>query len=228
VRRRWLTLLTVALLVGSVAAFSYTERLKLKRSPVGVARFDRWLSPECDCPQATVSLSFLLRKPERIEVAVVDPDDNEVRRLATDARRPAGRIEFEWDGRNEEGAVVPDGPYRVRVRLLNERRTIVVPVDVRLDTKPPRVRDVDVSPTTVAAGEEVEIRFTTNEFGTPVVFVDGEAAERGPPGRPGERRLTWETLVPGTYEVAVAVEDRAGNLSEPAGPTTVLVAGALR
>jgi len=227
-RRRWPLLLAVALLLGSVAAFSYTEKLKLTRSPVGVARFDGWLSPGCDCRHEVARLSFLLRKPERVHVTIVDADGDEVRRLASNFRRPAGRIALEWDGRDEAGGVVPDGAYRVRVRLLEERRTIVIPVEVRVDTEPPRVTDAGVDPVTVAPGEEVVVTFTASEFGTPVLLVDGEIARRGPAGRPGERTLAWTTFVPGSYEVAVAVEDRAGNLSEPAGATTVVVTGAPR
>ena len=219
--RRWPLLLAVALLVGAVAAFSYTEKLKLTRAPVGVPRFDRWLAPGCDCPQGSASLSFLVRKPQRIDVDVVDRDGDPVRTLASGVRRPVGRVEYEWDGRDDAGAAVADGPYRVRVRLLDDRRTIVIPVDVNVDTRPPRLTDVRVAPTTVAVGEEVGIRFATSEFGRPLVVVDGEVAASGPVGRAGVRRAFWTPSAPGSYEVAVAFEDRAGNVSEPAGATQV-------
>ena len=223
--RRWPLLLSVVLLVGAVAAFSYTERLKLTRAPIGVPRFDRWLAPGCDCPQGSASLSFLVRKPQRIDVEVVDRDGDPVRTLAVGARRPVGGVEYEWDGRDDAGELVADGPYRVRVRLLDDRRTIVIPVDVNADTRAPRIRDVRVSPVSVAVGEEVGIRFVTNEFGVPLVVVDGVVAARGPAGRSGARRVLWTPAAPGSYEVAVAFEDRAGNVSEPAGATRVAVAG---
>ena len=223
--RRWPLVLAVALLVGAVAAFTYTQKLKLTRAPVGVPHFDRWLAPGCDCPQGSASLSFLVRKPQRIDVDVVDRDGDPVRTLASDVRRPVGRVEYEWDGRDDSGAAVADGPYRVRVRLLDDRRTIVIPVDVNVDTRPPRLTDVRVAPTTVAVGEEVGIRFVTSEFGRPLVVVDGEVAVRGPDGRAGARRAVWTPSAPGSYEVAVAFEDRAGNVSEPAGATQVTVAG---
>lgn len=190
---------------------------------MGVARIDRWLSPECDCAHDVARLSFLLRKPQRIDVELVDRDGELVLPLAEDERRPAGRVQYEWDGRNAEGAVVPDGLYRVRVHLLDDRRTIVIPVDLRVDTRPPAVRRVAIAPTTVAAGGEVEIRFAPNEFGVPLVIVDGKVAARGPAGKPGASTVTWEAPVAGTYEVAVALEDRAGNVSEPAGTTAVVV-----
>lgn len=214
------------LLVGAVAAFSYTEKLKLTRSPVGVARFDRWISPECECPQASARLSFLLRKPQRIDVDVVDADGGRVRTLATGERLPAGRVAYSWDGRDDGGKVVADGRYRVRVRLRDDRRTIVVPVEVRVDTRPPRVSRVRVSPRRVATGEEVEIRFRTNEFGVPLVLADGEVVARGPAGKPGRRTVAWQPSEPGIHQVAVALEDRAGNVSEPRGEAVVVVAGA--
>jgi hypothetical protein len=223
--RRWPLLVTVVLLVGAVAAFSYTERLKLTRGPVGVARFDRWLAPGCDCPQGSVSLSFLMRKPQRIDVDVVDRDGDPVRALASNVQRPVGRVEFEWDGRDDSGAAVADGRYRVRVRLLDDRRTIVIPVDVNVDTQPPRLTDLRVEPTSVRVGEEVEVRFATSEFGSPLLVVDGEIAERAPAGRSGARRVVWTPAAPGLYEVAVSFEDRAGNVSEPTGSKRVTVAG---
>jgi hypothetical protein len=220
--RRWKLLLAVALLVGSVAAFSYAEQLKLTRSPVGVPRFDRWLSPGCDCPKGQVTLDFLLRKAHRIDVDVVDSDGESVRMLAAGERHRAGRIVYRWDGRDDEGAAVPDGPYRVRVRLLGDRRTIVIPTEVNVDTKPPHVSAVRV-PATAAVGQEVEVRFRTDEFGVPLLVVDGEVSHRGPAGLPGQRRIRWTPAAPGSYRIAVAMRDLAGNVSEPAGDATVVV-----
>ena len=221
--RRWTLILAVGLLVGAVAAFSYTERLKLTRSPVGVPRFDRWVSPGCECPQETVALSFLLRKPQRVDVDIVDGDDDPVRTLAADVRLPAGRVAYEWDGRDDSGAVVPDGPYRVRVRLLDDRRTIVIPVDINVDTRPARVTGLRVTPTEATVGEDVRVAFRASELGTPLLVVDGEVVERGPSGRGGARKVVWTPTEPGSFLVAIAFEDLAGNVSEPGSPVRVTV-----
>lgn len=223
VARRWKLVLAVALLVGSVAAFSYAEHLKLTRSPVGVPRFDRWVNPGCDCPQEEVTLDFLLRKAQRIDADVVDSDGEGIRVLATGERHPAGRVVYEWDGRDDDGAAVADGPYRVRVRLLDDRRTIVIPTEVNVDTKPPRrVSSVRV-PATATVGQEVVIRFRTFEFGVPLLLVDGEVVLRGPAGKPRRRRIAWTPAAPGAYRIDLVMEDRAGNVSEPAGGATVVV-----
>lgn len=228
VRRHGMTFLALALLVGSVAAFAYTERLKLERSPVERTRFDRWLSPTCSCPGEAAALSFVLREPERIDVTVVDGGET-VRTLAAGLRRPPGRVAFTWDGRDDAGQVVRDGDYRVRVRLRDERRTIVIPKEVHVDTKPPRARLISVSPALLAAGDRVRVRYRANEPARPVLLVDGELAAQGRLRPPGARRLTWTArlgavpLAPGPHEIALAVEDRAGNRSAQTDPVTIVV-----
>src|SRR4029079_16095636 len=63
VGRTALIVLAVALFVGSAAAFTGTERLKLAASPVAKPLFERHLSPTCGCTHATSTLSLLLRRP---------------------------------------------------------------------------------------------------------------------------------------------------------------------
>jgi FlgD Ig-like domain len=128
-------LLAVALLVGTVAAFTYTEAIKLERKPIGKVRVEGRLSPGCDCPRETARIGFDMREPERIDVTIANRDGHEVRVLVSDVRRPKGRVLLTWDGRDDAGAVVPAGPYRVRVRLLDERRTVVFPTGIKV-TRP--------------------------------------------------------------------------------------------
>jgi FlgD Ig-like domain len=224
-----MTLLAVALLVGCAAAFTYTEVLKLERKPVTRVRLDRWLSPVCDCPGETAAIGFRLRKPERLDVKVVDEDGEVVRELASGLSSPAGRLRLEWDGRDDAGDVVPDGAYGVRVRLLDERRTISIPVDMNVDTKAPRVRLLSASPPTVVAGDTLRVRYWANEPGRPVLVVDGEIADRTRRLGPGSHGTGWRNVVerlalsPGT-PIAFAVEDRAANLSEPTQPITIVAA----
>jgi hypothetical protein len=224
-----MTALAVALLVGSVAAFTYTQKLKLERSPIGRTTFDRWLSPGCGCEQDTARLRFQLRERERIDATIVDADGERVRTLLTASDEDAGPVELEWDGRDDAGEVAPDGDYRVRVRMRDERRTIVIPVEVHVDTVPPRVALRGVSTTVLAPGETVELTYETNEFGTPLLLVDGEIAATPPPRKPGRNEVLWageagETeLVPGLYAVTFIVEDQAGNRSEPTRPTHIAV-----
>jgi FlgD Ig-like domain len=136
--RRGMILLAVALLVGAVAAFTYTEAIKLQRKPVGKVRVDHRLSPGCDCPRETARIGFDLREAERIDVVIANRDGDEVRVLASDLRQPEGRrVVLTWDGRDDAGAVVPHGTYRVRVRLRDERRTVVIPEGIRVTRRAP-------------------------------------------------------------------------------------------
>jgi FlgD Ig-like domain len=191
VSRRGTTLLAVALLVGCAAAFAYTESLKLEDQPVTRVRLDRWLSPTCDCPGETAELSFRLREAEQLDVTVVDGDGDRVRTLESALEAPAGRVVVTWDGLDDTGQVVPDGPYRLRLRLRDERRSVEIPEDVNVDTRAPRVRLASVSPTLLASGERVDVRFRVDEPAKVVLLVDGARVPRGGWRRPGARTLAW-------------------------------------
>jgi hypothetical protein len=225
-----MTGIALALLVGSVAAFAHTEQLKLERSPVGRAQLDDWFSPVCDCPQETTTIAFELRERERLDVTVVDGDGTTVRRLETGARRSPGPVEVTWDGRDQAGRIVPDGGYRIHIRLRDERRTIVIPETVNVDTQAPEVSFWRVSETVLFPGRTIGITFEANEPGRPVLLLDGERAWHGPQRRAGTRIVRWDgttdtgRLPPGAYRVALAFEDRAGNRSQPTGALTVIVA----
>lgn len=228
-RRPGMTLLALALLAGTVAAFTYTEALKLETKPVGRANFDRWLSPVCDCPSETARLRFRLREPKRLDVTVADADGERVRVLESGVRHPVGRVRLRWDGRDDAGQVVPDGAYRVRVRLRDERRTIVIPVDVNVDTTAPRVRVLRVSPTLVKYGGELRVGYRSNEPARPILSVDGTEVVRGELRGAGRRTLVWPAVVDGTplaagiHTVSLAVQDRAGNVSTPTASVAILV-----
>ena len=124
--------LAVVLLAGTVAAFTYTEALKLQHKPLGRVRVDSLVLPGCECPRDVARVRFHLHRPERIDVTVTNRDGVGVRVLASDLRRPKGRVELTWDGRDDAGGVVPNGTYRIRVRLGDERRTIVIPEGIRV------------------------------------------------------------------------------------------------
>jgi hypothetical protein len=129
-----MTVLAAALMLGSAAAFTWTERLKLERPPIGVPRFDNTLTPGCGCPRERARVSFLLRRRERLDVFVIDEDDHVVRTLAADLEKRPGRVELKWDGKDGRGRTVPEGDYRVRLRLERAGRTIMFPSEIRVTT----------------------------------------------------------------------------------------------
>jgi hypothetical protein len=207
-----LIVLAVALLVGSAAAFTRSERLKLAASPVAKPKFDRRLSPACGCARAASSLSFLLRRPERLDVSVVDSDGGHVATLADAQESEAGTVSFEWDGRDDEGEVVPDGRYRLNVRLERDRRTILIPKTILVDTAPPQVGIVEA----VTTEDGVLVRYRTDEGVRVRVLLDDEKIASDSRLKPGVGRVTWEPAgTPPASGVTLVAVDRSGNRTEP-------------
>jgi hypothetical protein len=204
--------LAVALLVGSAAAFTRSERLKLAASPVGKPKFDRRLSPACGCAYAASSLSFLLRRPERLDVSVVDSDGGHVATLADAQESEAGTVSFEWDGRDDKGQVAPDGRYRLKVRLERDRRTILIPKTILVDTAPPQVGIVEA----VTTEDGVLVRYRTDEAVRVRVLLDDEKIASDSRLKPGVGRVTWEPAgTPPASGVTFVAVDRSGNRTEP-------------
>lgn len=233
VRRAAVTALALVLLIATAAAFAVAERLKLERSPLTAPEFTRLIGPECACESARAALRIRLRKPERLDVSIVNLDGEHVRTLATDVARKRGPAQFEWDGRNDAGDVVRDGRYRVRFHLDRAGRTITVPTGIRVDATPPRLTLISAEPRTIAPGfggpERVLFTYRTSERASPLLLVRSVVALRTPRSRPrGVRELRWRGKVggslvrPGSYRTDLFVVDLAGNRSEPAS-VTVLV-----
>ena len=108
-------------------------------------------------------VGFVLREPTNVTFSVVDSEGAEVRRLV-DSRRLPGDEElfFAWDGRDDEGRVVPDGVYRLRVEREGKGRAVTSGRRVRVDTKPAQLAIVSARPGLVLAGGDatpVRVRF---------------------------------------------------------------------
>jgi flagellar hook assembly protein FlgD len=225
-------LVTLALLGGTSVAFAVTQRLKLERSPITAPRFDRLFSPTCGCPTAVATLSLVLRKADRVTAVMVDARGEPARTLTVEERLGRGPVTYQWDGRTDAGGIAPDGRYRLRVRLHDAKRTILLPTTVIVDTEAPRISEVSVTPAAFSPdgdglGDRIAIVYRSSEAGAPVVTVGGERLAEtvvvtGRPSAAGQRRVRWSGLVDGValgrgdYTIALAVRDQAGNASAPA------------
>lgn len=212
------------LVVATAGAFFATQRIKREEPVVQRVFFGPYVSPNGDGRKDTLRMRFDLPHSDDVTVSVVDEAGDEVRRLLDDARRPRGTAVVLWDGRTNDGTVAPDGKYRLRVTLRSEGRTVVSPLETTLDTTPPEVKIVRVTPVTVIPGERgnrgrVRVRFEgPPSRAAPVLRVwrtEGEEARQvaqleGPRFR---RAITWNArgLLPGTYTVSVSAQDAAGN-----------------
>jgi hypothetical protein len=222
-------LLVVGLLVATAAAFAVTERLKLVRSPILETQLDRRVfSPVCGCESATVEIAFSLRNADTLSVTVVDTGGRTVSTLIAEERRPAGPVTVRWDGRGDDGSIIPEGTYKPRVHLAGQRRTIELPNPMRVDTSPPRVEEIAVAPPAFSPDgdgrrDKVRVSYRLSEEGKPLLYVDGDLRVRG--RRSGlEGGIDWHggELPAGEYRLVLQAVDRAGNVSEPGSATVTI------
>jgi len=224
-------LFVVALLGATAAAFAFTERLKLERSPITGTRVDREFSPVCECARDVAVISFVLRRPATVTVRVLDADNDTVRTLVRDRDEPSGRVSYTWDGRDEAERVVAEGRYHPRVELEEHGRTINFPNQIRVDTTAPSIRFRRVfprvfSPDGDGTRDRVSVQFVVDEPSKPVLLVDGRQRVVGK-FAPEEGRLVWHgngnAVRPGVYELRLRAADRAGNRGSTRSVVPVLV-----
>jgi hypothetical protein len=213
------TVLAVALLGGSAAAFGFTEHLKLERSPVFRTLVGKRLGPNCRCRFRHIRIQFTLRKPDRLSVVVVDSDDDVARTLLVPTRVHAGRQRFSWDGRDDAGQVVPPGTYKPRLHLANEHRTILMPNPIKVDTTPPTISLLSLTPRVFSPGHafrrnHVSVRYRVSEPGRALLYVDGELRViRRPYIERGVLRWLGTGMPAGRYRLVLRAVDLTGNLS---------------
>ena len=212
-------MLVVGLLGGSAAAFAVTERLKLVRSPITHTRVDKVVSPASGRRAAIV---FKLRKGDRLSLAIVTSNDRVVRALVNATTVRAGRHRYTWNGRSDDGTVVPDGAYRPQVHLANAHRTILLPNPIVVDSKPPHITLVRknlavVSPDGDTRHDYLKVFFRTTEPARAVLVANGHRVVKVKSFKAGSlqwgRRNGMPTK-PGIYRLYLRAIDQAGN----AGP----------
>ena len=226
------TVVVLALLGCTAAAFAVTEGLKLERSPISLTKVDKVVAPD-SLSHAKASIQFVLRKRDRVTVEIVNGNDEVVRTITRSQRQRPGLLQFTWNGRGNDGEVVPDGFYRPRVHLAGERRTILLPNPIRMDATPPLVRLVSVRPRVLAPfGKRrlVRIVYQTSEPARAQLYVDGQPktlvfrfVRSG--------KIDWggnaaRHLSAGPHRVRLRAIDRATNLG-PASRALTIVVGAI-
>ena len=225
------TVVVLALLGCTAAAFAVTEGLKLEHSPVANTHVGKVVAPD-SLANKIVPIAFLLRKPDRVSVELINGNGDVVRRLVRSRREPSGNLQFTWNGRADNGEVVPDGTYRPRVHLANAHKTIVLPNPIRMDATPPFVRLVSVGPRVFSpngdfVNDHVRIRYKTNERARVILYVDGEKSA-GPTFRfVRAGKLDWPRgsvrLRAGRHLVRLQALDRATNVGPPSRALPVFV-----
>lgn len=223
------TVVVLALLGCTAAAFAVTEGLKLERSPITRTQVSKVIAP--DTPSyGTASIQFVLRKPDRLTVQIVDNRNDVIRTLVRGRPARPGALQFTWNGRDDQGEVVPDGFYRPRVHLANEHRTIGLPNPIRMDAKPPLIRLVSARPRTIAPygrNNLLRIRYLTSEKARALLYVDGQPKTRVKRYvRAG--KLDWggkaaRYLRPGVHLIRLRAMDFATNVGRPSRALRIVV-----
>jgi hypothetical protein len=225
--RRLAVALFALFVIATGGAFFVTQRLKRSMPIVTRVFFQQWIGPKCRCDKSHVTVRFDLPKAQRVTVSLVNRQGEVVKTFADDLFLSKGTHPFRWDGRGDDGLIVPDGIYRMRVGLREEGRSVTAPRVLHVDTRPPHPRIVAVTPPTLVPGsgtrrDRARIRFVGPSNPPPVIGVwrtDGGKARQvaGFSGRRGRRTATWDGLVngkpapAGAYAFSVTVQDKAGN-----------------
>lgn len=226
------TVVVLALLGCTAAAFAVTEGLKLEHSPISRTNVSKVIAPD-SASNSTASIQFLLRKPDRVTVEIVNGNGEVVRTLTRSRPERSGLVQFRWNGRDDRREVVPDGFYRPRVHLANERRTFLLPNPIRMDATPPLIMLVSVRPRVIAPFAEkhnsVRIQYRTNEQARAQLYIGGEPKTFVHAFvRVG--KIDWgpkaaQYLSPGPHRVRLRAIDRATNVGPPSRSLTIIVRG---
>ena len=142
--------------LATLAAFAYAQRLK--REPLildkvtfsPLVRGETVITPNGDGRGKFARVRFRLTHSDRGVVQIIDRDDQAVRAFTVKILSEKGRVTaklppgavlpafkdfgFRWNGRIGSGRPAPTGPYRLRVRLLDEDRTLVPGGRIRVHT----------------------------------------------------------------------------------------------
>ena len=226
------TVVVLALLGCTAAAFAVTERLKLEQSPIFATHVSKVVAPD-SASAARAGIEFQLRRADRLTVEIVNGNDDVVRTLVRSRREPRGVVQFTWNGRGDNGEVVPDGYYRPRVHLASKNRTILLPNPIRMDATPPLIRLASARPRVIAPfakrRNSVRILYQTSEQARAQLYVDGtpktfvHAFVRVGKIDWGPRAAQY--LSPGPHRLWLRAIDRATNVGRPSRSLTIVVRG---
>ena len=214
------TAFLVALLAATAAAFALTEGAKLELSPI----YRTYLTPEFSPGIIPGKFRFRLRKTDRLTVWMTH-DGKRVATLVSGRTYHPGWVRLVFPGLTPDGLTLPDGVYVPVVHLGSTHRTITIPSQIRIDTKPaiihfPHRRHAVISPDGDGHKDAYSVHYTLNEPAHGILIV-GHTQVEFTHGEKLSGELTWNgkihkvTAPPGNYVLSISAEDLAGNVTRP-------------
>lgn len=218
-------------MVATGIAFVVTEQLKLEPPTITSTHVTKQFSPTCRCSTSKARVQFSLRRNERVTLSIIKPPKRVVRELLSDEYKPSGPLHVVWDGRDDAGRLLPNGNYRVRVYLVNERLTTNLPNIIQLDTQAPKLSNISVSTHTISPDgdgikDTVHIRYHLNERARILLFVDGKRVEQtkeraGKPGKFDWKGMADGRVLKGWHHLTLKAVDLVGNESGASEPIPI-------
>lgn len=142
---RWAGLVFALLVLATLAAFAWSQRLKRdplvldRTSFVAVPRLHphappvHSLTPNGDCRYDRIRLRFRTTQSGQGTVQVVKPGGKLIVTLARDTYLKRYHFHtYYWDGHDREGGTAPAGRYKLRVKLLGQDRVLVPPGSIKV------------------------------------------------------------------------------------------------
>jgi hypothetical protein len=222
------------LVAATFAAFFVAQRLKNAPSVVQRLMATYTFSPNGDGRYDAAHITFRIKQADDVTVDILDADGDPVRTLMDDEHLDAYKPidpSLKWDGRDDDGQLVPDGRYKIRITLRHLGRSLIAQRSIVKDTTPPRPKVRSIAPNKdygpellpEPSGEPAKIRFS------PVGYKGKLMIFRTAPGAPrqvyehalpkGSTTFEWNgtddagrRVSPGTYLVVLQWRDFPGNI----------------
>ena len=138
------------LVVLTIAAFGWSQRLK--RNPLVIDRVtfgtkaSHSFTPNGDCRFDRERVRFRVTRSDHAIVQVAAPGGRLVITLARDKYLKRYHFfTFFWDGRSRNDGIAPPGRYKLRVKLLDQERSLVPPGVIWLNRAPRRAAGCEAS-----------------------------------------------------------------------------------
>ena len=162
----WAGLVFALLVLATVAAFAWSQRLK--RDPLVLDRVGflavppaqggvpspPGFTPNGDCRFDRERIRFRTTQSDQGTVQVVKPGGKLILTLARDTYLKRYHFHtFYWDGRTRNDGIAPPGRYKLRVKLLGQERILVPPGSIKLHrAQRDRLEARDFCPTPHSSG----------------------------------------------------------------------------